>query len=130
MIPGMARSTWNVSGDTVTLEEGPKRSPSRWLRQNSLKLALLLGIAEAIFALVTGHRLLIMLIGIVSAIVYFNVRSSIPARIKRPIWIVVAAQIVAGLVVPAIYAGILIFSVVAALLLIVLLLVMLGDLRR
>jgi hypothetical protein len=59
MIPGMARSTWNVSGDTVTLEEGAKRSPSRWLRQNSLKLALLLGIAEAIFALVTGHRLLI-----------------------------------------------------------------------
>src|SRR5439155_23887459 len=118
------------SGDTVTLEEGRRRSPSRWLRQNSLKLALLLGIAEAIFALVTGHRLLIMLIGLISAIAYFNVRARLPERIKRPVWILVAAQVVAGLVVPAIYAGVLIFSVVAALLLVVLLLVMLGDLRR
>ena len=126
----MAKSSWNVSTDPLTLEEQPRRSPSRWLRQNSLRLAVLLGLAEAVVAAVLGFKLLIVVIGLASVLLYLNFRHRIPNAIRRPIWIVVVAQGIAGLVVPAIYASILIASVLAVLVLLVLVLVLLGDLRR
>jgi Na+-translocating ferredoxin:NAD+ oxidoreductase RnfE subunit len=126
----MATSTWNVSTDPLTLEERPRRSPSRWLRQNSLRLAVLLGLAEAVAAAVLGFKFLIVVIGLASVLLYLNFRHRIPTAIRRPIWIVVVAQGIAGLAVPAIYASIFIASVLAVLVLLVLVLVLLCDQRR
>ena len=78
MIPGMAK--WNISSDAITVEQSPGRSPSRWLRQNGLKIAVVVGLIEAVVAYVTGHALLMTVIGIVSVIVYLNVRHRLPVR--------------------------------------------------
>jgi hypothetical protein len=121
---------WNVSSDALTIEETPRRSPSRWLRQNSLRIAVVLGIVEAIVAWTRGFSLEMMLIGVLSVLAYLNLRRRIPAAVRRPIWVAVTAQAVAGLLVPAITVGIGIAIVVAGILLLILLLVMLGDLRR
>ena len=64
------------------------------------------------FAYVTGHRLLMTLIGIVSVIVYLNVRHRLPVAIRRPLWIVVMAQAIAGLVLPRSTSGWLMFFIV------------------
>jgi hypothetical protein len=125
----MAR--WNVSGgDTLTLEEQGRRSPTRWLRQNGLRIALVLGLVEAVFVWVTHHTLLMMLIGVLSVVVYLNVRHRLPMAIRRPLWVIVMAQAVAGLALPAIYTGAAIAMLIAVILLVVLVLVMLGDRRR
>jgi hypothetical protein len=125
----MAR--WNVSGgDTLTLEEQGRRSPSRWLSQNGLRIALLLGIVEAIFAWATHHTLIMLLIGVLAVIGYLNVRHRLPMAVRRPLWIIVMAQAVAGLALPAVYAGAAIAMLIAVILLVVLVLVMLGDRRR
>jgi hypothetical protein len=121
---------WNVSSDALTIEEKPRRSPSRWLRQNSLRIAVMIGVLEAIVAWTRGFSLEMMLIGVLSVLAYLNLRHRIPASIRRPIWVFVTAQAVAGLLVPAITVGIGIAVVVAGILLLILLLVMLGDLRR
>ncbi len=123
---------WNISGDTVTLEDGSqrRRSPTRWLRQNSLRIAVVLGLSEAAAAFLYGHRLLMLVIGVVAVFGYLNVRHRLPGAVRRPLWVIVMAQAIAGLVVPAIYAGIFIFTVIAVLMLLVLVLVLLGDRRR
>ena len=61
---------------------------------------------------------------------YLNLRHRIPAAIRRPVWVLVTAQAVAGILLPAVYIGIGIAVVVGGILLLILLLVMLGDLRR
>jgi hypothetical protein len=71
-----------------------------------------------------------MLVGVLAVLAYLNVRHRIPNAIRRPVWIVVTAQAVAGILLPAIYVGIGIAVVVAAIMLLILFLVMLGDLRR
>jgi hypothetical protein len=124
----MAR--WNVSGETLTLEERGRRSPSRWLRQNSLRMAVLLGIVEAILAFVTHHTLIMMVVGVVAVFGYLNVRHRVPGVIRRPLWVLVMAQAIAGLALPAVYAGAFVAMVIIFIMLIVLLLVMLGDRRR
>ncbi len=121
---------WNVSSDTLTIEQKPGRSPSRWLRQNSLRIAVILGLVEAVVAWAEGFRLIMMLVGVLSVLAYLNVRHRLPKVIRRPVWIVVTAQAVAGILLPAIYVGIGIAIVVAGIMLLILLLVMLGDLRR
>ena len=121
---------WNVSNDTLTIEQKPGRSPSRWLRQNSLRIAVILGLVEAVVAWAEGFRLIMMLVGVLSVLAYLNVRRRLPNLIRRPVWIVVTAQAVAGILLPAIYVGIGIAIVVAGIMLLILLLVMLGDLRK
>jgi Na+-translocating ferredoxin:NAD+ oxidoreductase RnfE subunit len=121
---------WNVSSDALTIEQQPRRSPSRWLRQNSLRIAVMLGLVEAVVAWAEGFRIVMMLVGVLSVLAYLNVRHRIPAAIRRPIWVVVTAQAVAGILLPAIYVGIGIAVVVGGIMLLILLLVMLGDLRR
>jgi hypothetical protein len=121
---------WNVSSDALTIEQEPRRSPSRWLRQNSLRIALMLGIVEAVVAWAEGFRVVMMLVGVLTVLAYLNVRHRIPAAIRRPVWVVVTAQAVAGILLPAVYVGIGIAVVVGGILLLILLLVMLGDLRR
>jgi hypothetical protein len=121
---------WNVSSDTLTIEQKPRRSPSQWLRQNSLRIAVIIGLVEAVVAWAEGFRLVMMLIGVLSVLAYLNVRRRLPNAIRRPVWIVVTAQAVAGILLPAVYVGIGIAFVVAGILLLILLLVMLGDLRR
>ena len=121
---------WNVSSDALTIEQKPRRSPSQWLRQNSLRLAIMIGLVEAVVAWAEGFRLIMMLVGVLSVLAYLNVRHRLPNAIRRPLWIVVTAQAVAGILLPAIYVGIGIAIVVAGIMLLILLLVMLGDLRR
>jgi hypothetical protein len=124
----MAR--WNISGDTVTLEERGRRSPTRWLRQNSLRIAVILGLAEAIAAWLYGFKFLMMVIGVAAVFGYLNIRHRLPNAVRRPLWVVMMAQAIAGLLVPAVYAGIAIAVVVGTIMLLVLVLVMLGDRRR
>jgi hypothetical protein len=121
---------WNVSGDALTIEPRQRRSPTRWLHQNSLRIAIVLGLVEAVVAWADGFRLLMTVIGVVSVLAYLNVRHRLPQAVRRPVWVVVMAQAIAGLVLPLVYIGIAMFAVVAGLLLIVLVLVMLGDLMR
>ncbi len=129
MIPSMAK--WNISSDALTVEQAPgRRSPSTWLRQNSLKIAVVLGLVEAVWAYFSGHALLMTVVGVVSVIIYLNVRHRIPVSVRRPLWVVVMAQAIAGLLLPAITVGIFIATILAVGLLIVLALVMLGDRRR
>src|SRR3954466_14156094 len=82
---GMA--PWNVSSDALTIEQEPRRSPSRWLHQNSLRIAVVLGLVEAVFAWVRGFRIEMMLVGVLAALIYLNLRHRIPVRIRRPIWV-------------------------------------------
>ncbi len=128
MIFGMSK--WNVSGDTLTIEPRERRSPTRWLQQNSLRIAVVVGLAEAAFAFVAGHRLLLTAIGLVSVLVYLNVRHRLPQAIRGPLWVIVMAQAIGGLVVPLIYVGLAMAVIVGSLLLVVLVLVMLGDRMR
>ena len=121
---------WNVSSDALTIEQEPRRSPTRWLRQNSLRIAIVLGILEAIVAWTRGFSVEMMLIGVLAVLAYLNLRHRIPAAIRRPLWVLVTAQAVAGILVPAITIGLGIAIVVGGLMLVILLLVMLGDLRR
>jgi hypothetical protein len=121
---------WNVSSDALTIEQKPRRSPSRWLRQNSLRIAVVLGIVEAIVAWSKGLSLEMMLVGVLAVLAYLNLRHRIPAAVRRPLWVVVTAQAVAGILVPAITIGIGIAIVVGGIMLLILFLVMLGDLRR
>jgi Na+-translocating ferredoxin:NAD+ oxidoreductase RnfE subunit len=121
---------WNVSSDALTIEQEPRRSPSRWLRQNSLRIAIVLGLVEAVVAWAEGLRIVMMLVGVLSVLAYLNLRHRIPTAIRRPVWVIVTAQAVAGILLPAVYIGIGIAVVVGGILLLILLLVMLGDLRR
>jgi len=121
---------WNVSSDALTIEQEPRRSPTRWLRQNSLRIAIVLGILEAIVAWTRGFSVEMMLIGVLAVLAYLNLRHRIPVAIRRPVWVLVTAQAVAGILVPAITIGLGIAIVVGGLMLVILLLVMLGDLRR
>jgi hypothetical protein len=123
-------SNWNISGDTLTVEPPERRSPTRWLHQHGLRIAVVLGLAEAVFAWATGHKLLLMVIGVLAVIVYLNVRHRLPELIRRPLWIVVMAQAIGGLVLPFVYVATAMFFIIGSLLLIVLALVMLGDRMR
>jgi hypothetical protein len=125
-----AMSNWNISGDTLTVEPRERRSPTRWLHQHSLRIAVVLGLTEAVFAWATGHRILLMVIGVLAVVTYLNVRHRLPEVIRRPLWIVVMAQAIGGLVLPFVYVATAIFFIVALLLLAVLALVMLGDRTR
>ncbi|MGN6379191.1 MAG: hypothetical protein ACTHNU_09600 [Gaiellales bacterium] len=124
----MAR--WNISGDTVTLEDQRRRSPMRWLRQNGLKIAVVLGVVEAIAAFVFGFKFLMLAIGVIAVLGYLNIRHRLPESIRRPVWVIVTAQAIAGLLVPAVYAGMAIAFVIGTIMLVILLLVLLGDRRR
>lgn len=126
----MPKDTWNLATDAVTLEQRPRRSPVRWLHQHSLRIAVVLGVVEAIGSYVYGLRLEMMLVGLISVLVYFNIRRRIPQAVKRPLWVLVMAQAIGGLALPLVYFGIFVFSIVVVLVLVVLALVMLGDLRR
>ena len=54
---------WNISSDAITVEQSQGRSPSRWLRQNGLRIAVVVGRIEAVLAYVSGHALLMTVIG-------------------------------------------------------------------
>jgi hypothetical protein len=123
-------SNWNVSGDALTVEPRARRSPTRWLHQHGLRIAVVLGLAEAVFAWATGHKLLLMVIGVLSVVISLPVRHRLPELIRRPLWIVVMAQAIGGLVLPFVYVATAMFFIVGSLLLIVLALVMLGDRMR
>jgi hypothetical protein len=122
-------SEWNVSGDGMTIEQQKRRSPLRWVRDNSLKLAIGIGLAEAVVAYVKGFHFL-WLIGLIAVFGYWWARTRVPQSVRRPLWIVATSQAVAGLVVPAVFAGMFIAIVVGGILLLIMLLVLLGDLRR
>jgi hypothetical protein len=128
MIPGMSK--WNISGDALTIEPRERRSPTRWLSQNGLRIAVVLGLAEAVIAWTNGFRVEMTLIGVVAVLIYLNIRHRLPQVVRRPLWVVVMAQGIAGLVLPLITVGVFMFVLVSGLLLVVLVLVMLGDRMR
>src|SRR5205814_866949 len=94
------------------------------------RIAVILGLVEAAVAWTRGLSLEMMFVGVLSVLAYLNLRRRIPNSIRRPVWVAVTAQAVAGLLVPAITVGIGIAVVVAGILLVILLLVMVGDMRR
>jgi len=126
----LAMAPWNVSNDALTIEQQPRRSPIRWLHQHSLRLAFIIGLVEAAFAWAEGYRLAMMLIGVLSVAGYLQIRHRLPELVRRPLWVVVMAQAIAGILLPAIYLSLAVAVIVGGIMLLILALVMLGDLRR
>jgi hypothetical protein len=121
---------WNLSSDQVTLEQKPRRrSPVRWVRDNSIRIAVVVGFVEAAFAWHVGFRLM-WLVGVLAVLAYLYLRSRVPLSARRPLWVVAMSQAVAGIVVPAIFGLFFFAAIVGALLLVIMVLVLLGDLRR
>jgi hypothetical protein len=120
----MAR--WNISGDTLTLEEGPRRSFGRWLQRNRLRLAIGLGLTEAVVAIVAGFAGIMLPVALLSVLAYFWARKRVSPALRRPLWILAVAQAIAG-VAPA---GVVVMAALGTVLLVILLLILLGDLRR
>jgi hypothetical protein len=120
----MAR--WNISGDTLTLEEKPRNGLSRWLDRNKLRIAVALGLIEAVLALIYGFASWMLPIALVSVLLYFWVRGRVSPAVRRPLWILALAQAIAG-VAPA---GVIVLIGIGTILLVIMLLVLLGDLRR
>ncbi len=130
MIP-VQMSDWNLSSDQVTLEQRERRSPGRWLYRHSLRIAVIAGVVEAAVAWSMGiSSFAMLLLGVLAVLVYFNVRTRVPRRVRRPLWVVAVAQGVAGILVPAVVTSIVIGAVIGTLLLLIMLLVLLGDRRR
>ena len=125
-----AMAEWNLSSDQVTLEQKPRRrSPVRWLRDNSIRIAVVVGFVEAAFAWHAGFRLM-WLVGVLAVLSYLYLRRRVPVAVRRPLWVVAMSQAVAGIVVPAIFGLFFFAAIVGALLLVIMVLVLLGDLRR
>ncbi len=121
---------WNVSTDRITLEEKPpRRSPVRWVREHSIRLAVVVGVVEGIAFWLYGFRWL-WAVGLVAVFAYLWLRRRVPQSMRRPLWIVAMSQAVAAIIVPALGGLLLLAAIVAALVLVILVLVMLGDLRR
>ena len=121
---------WNLSSDQVTLEQKPRRrSPVRWVRDNSIRIAVVVGFVEAAFAWHVGFRLM-WLVGVVAVLSYLYLRRRVPPAARRPLWVVAMSQAVAGIVVPALFGLFFFAAIVGALLLVIMVLVLLGDLRR
>jgi len=122
---------WNISsGDPMTLEQKPgRRSPARWFRENSIRIAILAGVIEAIVAWHYDIRWL-WLVGVLTVIGYFYIRRRVPASLRRPLWMLAMSQAVAGIILPAIFGLFFVFAVVGGLLLVIAVLFLLGDLRR
>ena len=123
-------SEWNLSSDQITLEQRQRRrSPVQWLRDNSIRIAVLVGLAEAVVAWRAGFKLM-WLVGLLAVFAYLWLRTRVPRSLKRPLWMVAMSQAVAGIVVPAIFGLFFFAAIVGALLLVIMVLVLLGDLRR
>ena len=120
---------WNVSSDRMTIEPPQRRSPARWIRENSLRIAVVVGLTEAAVAYFSGVRYL-WAAGLLAVFAYWYVRKRVPQWLRRPLWIVAMSQAIAGLAVPALFGALFITFVIGAVLLLMMVLVMLGDLRR
>jgi hypothetical protein len=120
---------WNVSSDRMTIEPPQRRSPARWIRENSLRIAVVVGLTEAAVAYFSGVRYL-WAAGLLAVFAYWYVRKRAPQWLRRPLWIVAMSQAIAGLAVPALFGALFITFVIGAVLLLMMVLVMLGDLRR
>ena len=70
-------SEWNISGDGMTIEQSKRRSPMRWLRDNSLKLAIVIGLSEAAVAYFKGFHFL-WAIGLLAVFGYWWIRNRVP----------------------------------------------------
>jgi hypothetical protein len=120
---------WNVYSDRMTIEPPQRRSPARWIRENSLRIAVVVGLTEAAVAYFSGVRYL-WAAGLLAVFAYWYVRKRVPQWLRRPLWIVAMSQAIAGLAVPALFGALFITFVIGAVLLLMMVLVMLGDLRR
>jgi hypothetical protein len=69
-------------------------------------------------------------VGVLAVLSYLYLRRRVPASVRRPLWVVAMSQAVAGIVVPAIFGLFFFAAIVGALLLVIMVLVLLGDLRR
>jgi hypothetical protein len=69
-------------------------------------------------------------VGVLAVLSYLYLRRRVPVAVRRPLWVVAMSQAVAGIVVPAIFGLFFFAAIVGALLLVIMVLVLLGDLRR
>ena len=90
---------------------------------------VVVGFVEAAFAWHVGFRLM-WLVGVLAVLSYLYLRRRVPVAVRRPLWVVAMSQAVAGIVVPAIFGLFFFAAIVGALLLVIMVLVLLGDLRR
>ena len=90
---------------------------------------MVVGFVEAAFAWHVGFRLM-WLVGVLAVLSYLYLRRRVPVAARRPLWVVAMSQAVAGIVVPAIFGLFFFAAIVGALLLVIMVLVLLGDLRR
>ena len=124
-------SEWNVSSDPMTLEQRPaRRSPIRWLRDNSIRIAVVVGFVEAAVAWQLGFYRVLWLVAMIAVLSYLWLRRRAPRVLRRPLWVLAMSQAVAGITVTAISGLYFIAAVVGGLLLLIFVLVLLGDLRR
>jgi hypothetical protein len=124
----MAR--WTVSGETVTLETGPRRPLESFLARYGLRIAVILGLVEALVAWAGGFTLVMLLVGLLAILGYLWARRRVPRRLRRPLGVLGMAQGIAGLAPLAVGAGLLVAVMIGGLLLLIMLLVLLGDRRR
>src|SRR5438105_15681706 len=110
---------WNLSTDQITLEQKPpRRSPMRWLRENSIRISVIAGVVEAVVAWQAGFRWL-WLLGVTAVLGYLYVRRRVPQPLRRPLWMVAMSQAVAGIVLPAIFGLFFVAAVIRGLLLVI-----------
>ncbi len=89
----------------------------------------MLGVIEGLWAWYSGHKFLMLVIGVASVAIYWSVRHRLPLAIRRPLWIIVTAQAVAGILIPVVTLGIFIATIVLIGVLLVMVLMMLADRR-
>jgi hypothetical protein len=124
----MAR--WNVSGETITLESGRRRPVEGFLARYGLRIAIVVGVVEAVLAWVYGFERYLLVFALAVVFGYIWARRRLPRPLRRPAWVLAASQVIAGLAPLAVGAGLLIAVMIGALLLVIGLLVLLGDRRR
>jgi len=124
----MAR--WNVAGETITLEGGRRRPVEGFLVRYGLRIALVVGVLEALLAWSYGFEKWLLVFALAVVFGYVWVRRRLPRPLRRPAWVLAASQVGARLVPMAVGAGLLIAAMIGVLLLIIGLLVLLGDRRR
>jgi len=122
---------WNLSTDQVTLEQKPgRRSPVRWVRDNSIRIAVVAGLVESVVVWHLGFIKWMWVVGVLVVLSYLYLRRRVPVALRRPLWVVAMSQAVAGIVVPAVVGFAVFAFIIGGLLLVIMVLVLLGDLRR
>ena len=102
----ISRGEATITVPDLTLEQKPpRRTPVRWLRENSIRIAVLAGVIEAVLAWQAGFRWL-WLVGVAAVVGYLYVRRRVPLAMRRPLWMVaMSTQVSPSSLTPGYVAG-------------------------